>query len=74
MLICTQVHTMYNERERKRKRSGEVRRAKHDKVAQREAGEKAAATKEVRKKRYVKQGIEQLQANRRAGAGKGGDD
>jgi len=71
--LMQQVHTMYNERERKRKRSMEVRRAAHAKKAAREEGEKAAATKQVRKKRYVKQGLEEKKRSR-GGAGGDADD
>ena len=62
-----QVQTMYNERERKRKRAAKERREKHEKNAEREDAQKAAATKQVRKKRYVKQGLEE---KRKAGGAK----
>ena len=51
-----------------------MRRAAHAKKAAGEEGEKAAATNEqVRKKRYVKQGLEEKKRSR-GGAGRDADD
>jgi ribosome biogenesis protein BMS1 len=69
-----QLHTMYNERERKRKRAADTRRAAHDKVAAREQAAKDAANKQVRKKQHVKQGLADRRQARAPRDGQGGDD
>jgi hypothetical protein len=53
-----QLHTMHNERTAKRKQKATERRAANLKKRERDGAAVEAASKQLRKKRYVKQGMD----------------
>ena len=72
--LMQQLSTMHKERQRKRKLAATQRREKHAAAQARENADKELASKKLRKKRYVAEGLEEKRRARGARGGGGGDD
>ncbi len=68
------LHTMYKDKEQKRKAKVGEQRAAQAKKRAKEDAEKEAASAKVRKKRYVRMGMEEKRQAKRAKTGGGGGD
>lgn len=66
--LMQQLHTMHNERTAKRKKAATERRLVNQKKREREHSAVEQATKRLRKKRYVRQGLEEKRKSKAASA------